>query len=245
MLIRLLRSLKKVCAMLRPDPFSRYVIWLFRLISVCVVCLYCISFSLLHSWTPQCFLHWARARICYHAYSTALFAVPRCEGAGIYVHGLWSMMCHVRSDMIWYDMAIWYAVLRALSDMIWYVVAPASGGDHYLFAESHDGHRLWHVFCYAFASVIWVSTSDTPFIICMFCILCSVMFLFTVFLCFTYSVHISYWPPVLRGLRFMPRRYTQMYRRHYSRYFSGVGKLQLFLECCRVRAYVICFLIIS
>ena len=45
--------------------------------------------------------------------------------------------------------------------------------------------------------------------------------------------------PFLRGLRFMPRRYTQMSGSHYRRCSSEVGKLHLPLECCRVR--VLCY----
>ena len=44
--------------------------------------------------------------------------------------------------------------------------------------------------------------------------------------------------PLLRGLRFMPRRYTQTDRSQGRRCFSEVGKTPLVLECRRVSVHV-------
>ena len=74
----------------------------------------CISFSLLHSWMSQRFPHWARARICCQAWFSALFAVSRCEGAGIRVHGSVEYDVPCPPILIWSVMAIliWHFMIR-------------------------------------------------------------------------------------------------------------------------------------
>ena len=123
------------------------------------------SFSLLYSWMPQWFPHWARARICCQAWSFALFAVPRCEGAGICVHGFVEYDVPCPLVLIWFAMAIWYDILcYGVMPLFWFfcVVALASGGwPRSVCRVPWQGpDMIWHMFLYTLF-MFWKYAFDT------------------------------------------------------------------------------------
>ena len=113
-------------------------------------------------------------------------------------------------DMIWSDMAICFDMIcYGVVPLFWYlsVVAPMSGGCHVMFFEFLGRDRTWYDiwFCthvYVLEICIWYSG------LCISSFVRSVSgYDFVLYSGFTYSIHISYWPPFFRGCVFMPRRY--------------------------------------
>ena len=116
------------------------------------------------------------------------------RGQVLYVHGLWSMMCHVHLCWhLWlcFDMAIRY-------DLICYVLWRQCRG------RPRSVHRvpnragsgicfLSALFMISDMHIDWLSTSF------VFRTLCSDSDIIYYSLCFTYSVHFPYWPPFFGG----------------------------------------------